>query len=811
MNEETIKALFQNALELPPHKRAEFLDQACGDDVAVRREIDALLHDHEAAGDFMSEPTGGGVSDAEEPSPEAGTVIGPYTLIDRIGEGGFGVVYVAEQSAPVRRRVALKVIKAGMDTREVVSRFEAEKQALALMDHPHIARVFDAGSTPGGRPYFVMELVKGVPIHEYCDHARLPLRERLDLFAQACDAVQHAHHKGIIHRDLKPSNILVAMQDGAPVPKVIDFGVAKATGVQLTEATFQTRFAQMIGTPQYMSPEQAEMSALGIDTRSDVYSLGVVLYELLTGSTPFTLEEMKRATFDELRHMIREQDPPTPSARLTGLNGNGRKVARARRTDIKRLAKTVHGELDWIVMKALEKDRTRRYETASRLADDIDRYLENRPVEAGPPSVVYRARKFARRNRGALSIAAVVLVALVSASWVYLDRAAEREEVEGAIRISLADAETAHGEGNLEATRAAVQRAEGLVAAGKADPELEADVRTWRNDLDMLTSLDKARMARAAVKDDVFDRVRGTRAYREAFRTYGAAVDEPGAAARIGSSRIRNDLLVALEDWIDSGMGPAVPPSLTDSRLAHIARRQKRGDLPWALLDQVDRDPWRTRLRAAARSGDGEVLRALAAEPAVAQQRPTARIFLAHALVRNDDLALAVEVLRRAQEAYPGDFWVNHDLGSQLLRHDPGARRDVIGYYRAAIAIRADSPGVFVNLGNVFEDEGELDDAERNFRSALKLKPDYVSAGVGLATVFEKRGQMDAALEQYREVVKRAPKSAWAKGVLGEAYANRRRFDDAIRAFREAASMDPESPIYSTNVGMHLGFAKNDW
>ncbi len=335
-----------------------------------------------------------------------------YKLLEQIGEGGFGVVYVAEQTEPVRRKVALKVIKPGMDSREVILRFEAERHALALMDHPNIAKVFDAGTTPTGRPYFVMELVKGVAITQFCDQNRLPPRERLELFISVCQAIQHAHQKGIIHRDIKPSNIMVALQDGKPVAKVIDFGVAKALHQKLTEQSIYTSVAQMIGTPLYMSPEQAEMTSLDIDTRSDIYSLGVLLYELLTGVTPFDRQRFAKAAFDEIRRVIREEEPPKPSTRLSSSESIA-SVSAQRRSEPAKLSKLVRGDLDWITMKCLEKDRGRRYETANGLAMDIQRYLADEPVNAGPPSRLYRMQKFVRRNRGAVIAAGLLLLALV--------------------------------------------------------------------------------------------------------------------------------------------------------------------------------------------------------------------------------------------------------------------------------------------------------------------------------------------------------------------------------------------------------------
>jgi eukaryotic-like serine/threonine-protein kinase len=357
----------------------------------------------------------GDVTQVVRSGEKPGDRIGRYKILQQIGEGGCGIVYMAEQEEPVRRRVALKVIKLGMDTKSVIARFEVERQALALMDHQNIAKVLDAGATETGRPFFVMELVRGVRITEYCDDAKLSTRERLDLFIQVCHAVQHAHQKGIIHRDLKPSNILVTINDGVPVPKIIDFGIAKATTDQrLTDKTVFTAYEQFIGTPAYMSPEQAVLTSLDIDTRSDIYALGVLLYELLTGRTPFDAAELLQVGFDEMRRTIREKDPERPSTRLSTMGkADLTHVAQRRQSDVPKLIHLLRGDLDWIVMKALEKDRTRRFETASALAADIQRHLNNEPVTARPPTTVYRFQKLVRRNKTAFVAVSAVAAALV--------------------------------------------------------------------------------------------------------------------------------------------------------------------------------------------------------------------------------------------------------------------------------------------------------------------------------------------------------------------------------------------------------------
>jgi WD40 repeat protein/serine/threonine protein kinase/tetratricopeptide (TPR) repeat protein len=402
-------------------QRAQYLDTACGPDADLRRRVERLLLEHHRQETFMLDGEAPGLRRAGDLAshlanliPAPGTVIGRYKLLEPIGEGGFGSVYMADQTSPVQRKVALKLVKAGMDSKQVIARFEAERQALALMDHPNIAKVFDAGVTETGRPYFVMELVKGVPITKYCDDHRLTPRQRLELFVQVCHGVQHAHQKGIIHRDLKPTNVLVALYDGAAVPKVIDFGVAKATGQRLTDRTMFTGFGDVIGTPQYMSPEQAELNQLDVDTRSDIYSLGVLLYELLTGTTPLEQRRAKDAALLEVLRLIREEEPPKPSTRLTTLDKLPT-VAAQRGLEPRKLASAIKGELDWIVMKALEKDRSRRYDTANGLANDVRRYLNDEAVQACPPSVWYRFRKLARRNKASIAAAAAGLAVLVAA------------------------------------------------------------------------------------------------------------------------------------------------------------------------------------------------------------------------------------------------------------------------------------------------------------------------------------------------------------------------------------------------------------
>ena len=437
--------IFDTALETSDAtERKAMLDRACEGQPELRERIEQLLAAHNQADQFFSgcvTAVAGSAQDFELVDGGAaedliGSKIGPYKLLQKIGEGGCGAVFMAEQESPVRRRVALKVIKLGMDTKNVVARFEAERQALALMDHPNIARVLDAGATQNGRPFFVMELVNGVRLTEFCDSHRLNTQQRLELFIQVCHAIQHAHQKGIIHRDIKPSNILVTQLDGGPVPKVIDFGIAKAMAEKLTDKTLFTMHGLFIGTPAYMSPEQAQFSSMDVDTRSDIYSLGVLLYELLTGKTPFDHNELLAAGLDEMRRTLREQEPPKPSTKVDSLTKDElTETAQRRHLEPPKLGLELRGDLDWIVMKALEKDRRRRYETASELAQDVGRFLADEPVSARPPSRIYLLKKLVRRNQVAFAASALVFLALtvstVVSSWLLMR---EREARQRAVK-----------------------------------------------------------------------------------------------------------------------------------------------------------------------------------------------------------------------------------------------------------------------------------------------------------------------------------------------------------------------------------------
>ena len=493
-----IKVIFSEALEKQTdNERSAYLTEVCGNNANLREKVEKLLRAHNEAGDFLEAPLFDAEVGLDIPLAEvAGTVIGRYKLLEKIGEGGMAVVYMAEQTEPIRRKVALKIIKLGMDTKSVIARFEAERQALAMMDHPNIAKVLDAGATETGRPYFVMELVKGVSITDYCDANSLSTKERLELFIQVCNAVQHAHQKGIIHRDIKPTNVMVTLHDGKSVPKVIDFGIAKAINQKLTEKTLFTRYAHIIGTPAYMSPEQAELSDLDVDTRTDIYSLGVLLYELLTGTTPFGEEELRKAGYIEMQRVIREQEPVKPSTRIrTAQRSMGVPPARVegvspsmrgpealdtrgqdgRDTMGKMpMLREVRGDLDWIVMKSLEKDRTRRYETADALARDVQRYLSHEPVEACPPSATYRLRKFVRRNKTVATAVAAVAASLVIGVSIATWQAIRATKAEGVAKQQeqLALREKKAVEEAAERERALRTEAEGQRARAEANSRL---------------------------------------------------------------------------------------------------------------------------------------------------------------------------------------------------------------------------------------------------------------------------------------------------------------------------------------------------
>jgi serine/threonine protein kinase/Flp pilus assembly protein TadD len=806
MNAEGQKArsLFLAAVEnCAPEQWGAFLEDACAGDQDLRRRVEILLRAHQASNSLIDGPAPDVVATIDDPITERpGTVIGPYKLMEQIGEGGMGLVFVAEQQHPVRRKVALKVIKPGMDTRHVIARFEAERQALALMDHPSIAKVLDGGETAGGRPYFVMELVKGVPITQYCDDNRLTTRERLELFVPVCEAVQHAHQKGIIHRDLKPSNVLVTSHDGKLVVRVIDFGVAKAVGQRLTEKTVYTGFVQMIGTPLYMSPEQAGMSGLDVDTRSDIYALGVLLYELLTGTTPFDQERLGAAGYDEIRRIIREEEPARPSTRLSTLAQAASTVCANRRSDPRTLSRLIRGELDWIVMKALEKDRNRRYETASAFAADVQRYLADEPVLACPPSAAYRLRKYARRHKGRLAAAAVLGVTLLTAvgaaagsiGWVARDRSTRQARLTTQLELILDEVARLAQEQKWPEAQSAAERAEAVLAGGEAEDAVRQRVADARRDLAFVARLDRIRQERSAVTvEGRYDHAGAARDYALVFRDYGVDVEALPAEEAVARLRSKGALAApvaaALDDWVDARQ------SLGE------------GEANWqplvAVARGLDPDPLRDRLRAAWGRKVTEVqaeLRQLADSIDVKSQRPATILALANTLKRTQLEDSALRIVREGQNAHPAEFWLNSELGRLLLAD----RKDYAGalrYDTAAVSLRPDSAVAHNNLGMALDHNKDMDGAIAEYRKAIDLDPRYAPAHNNLAITLYYKNDLEGAIAEYHEAIRLDKDNPLPHFNLGIALNAKGRLGEAIPEYRKATELDPKYTDARNNLG----------
>lgn len=788
----SLKELFLAALDLAAESRSAWLDRECVE-VEQRQRLLRMLAAHDAPNSLLDAPGPPPAPEtASPPCEKPETMIGPYKLLESIGEGGMGTVWMAQQAEPVKRVVAVKLIKAGMDSKQVVARFEAERQALALMDHPNIARVLDGGTTPEGRPYFVMELVRGLPVTDYCDRAGLPPRDRLRLFVQVCQAVQHAHQKGIIHRDLKPSNVLVTLYDGVPVPKVIDFGVAKAVGQKLTDRTFYTGFAQLVGSPLYMSPEQAEMSALDVDTRADVYALGVLLYELLTGVTPFDAERFRAAGLDEVRRIIREDEPPRPSARLSTLDARARSTVSQRRgLDDRRLSGLLRGDLDWIVMKSLEKDRTRRYESASALAADVQRFLNDEPVQACPPSVVYRLRKFARRNRFRLATAAMVLgggmLIVLALGVTYLQKSGRVRQITQAVAEDLKEADVFQGQGQWAEALPALERASGRLEGSGLD-SLQTQVAERRRDVALVARLENVRLISA----DEPDLAAQVQAYRAAFAENGldvAALAPEEIAQRIRDSAIRIHLIRALDNWAYCQGGVPGGKSEPLNAIAQLA----------------DEDPFRQQLRNPQFRKDRKALEALAQGEAVLAQPPESVMNLFSLLEDAGATAVGVQLLRRAQALHPADFWINFQLGF-YLSFDPASAADAVGYCRAAMVLRPRSPRVHFQLGDALELLGRMPEAEAAWHKALELKPDYAFGYfIRGQKLFLKKKYAEAAAA-FRTAIQQKPDFARAYECLGWVLEEQKQYPEAVAAYRKAIALEPGNASTYRHLGEALRF-----
>ena len=737
MNESEIIARVTG--EADPDRRRRLMRELCGDDAQLQDRMEKLLSFDDPPATLLKHPNGAPGQIASDtasfvggPSlPESGGQIGSYKLLQEIGEGGMGLVFMAQQIEPVRRRVALKVIKPGMDSRQIVTRFEAERQALAVMEHPNIAKVLDAGTTDDGRPYFVMELVNGKPITEYCDEERLTTEQRLKLFTSVCRAVQHAHQKGIIHRDLKPNNILVAEFDGEPVAKVIDFGIAKATGQQLTEKTLFTEFGQVVGTIEYMSPEQSRRNQLDVDTRSDVYSLGVVLYKLLTGETPFGSERLKNAAWDEIMKIIREENPLRPSVRV-GSSATLHQIARDRGVAAARLPSQIRGDLDWIVSKSLEKNRDRRYQSASALADDINRHLREETVLAAPSNSLDRFVKWFRRNpkSGGALIAVPVLLGLllylgVRTSNEMRSRDARLAEAVNAAQFALdrAQATVIGDEGNWEAATARTDKISSMLEGNQflgreARQSAEAFLLEFRHQ--------KSERALASQIEDIVIRGASDKSLeswqdmevqiREFFADHGFDLEE-SSPAEIGE-KIRADRSTTL--WIDLlelWIGTRGQIAMIGGPELDIDEMQ-----PWArVMYDADKDPVRTGIRKFlyTRPRERETLDDAIAGVEIASLSPRTIAWIGTSYLTVDDAERCNEIMQKGLDLYPRDVLLTHDYAWAMTyqeRYQEAAR-----LFHRCLVLRDDVPGLWISLASTLNKLGETDAAKNAEQKAEQL------------------------------------------------------------------------------------------
>ena len=824
--------IFERAAQIVSEpERAAYLDQSCCGDADLRARLEVLLEGHFKGQGFLEDARelsaeGGGTFRSSLPhEEEVGTVIGRYKLMEKVGEGGFGAVYVAEQHEPVKRRVALKIIKLGMDTRQVIARFEAERQALALMDHPNIAKVLDAGAKETGRPYFVMELVRGLRITDYCDQENLPTQERLDLFMQVCHAIQHAHQKGIIHRDIKPSNILVTVVDGLAIPKVIDFGIAKATHGQITDQTVYTQLHQFIGTPAYMSPEQAQLSGVDVDTRNDVYSLGVLLYELLTSRTPFDPKSLLAGGLDEMRRIIRETDPPRPSTRLSTMEVAERTtIAKHRQAEPAALSRLMRGDLDWIVMKCLEKNRSRRYETASALAQDIERHLGNEPIVARPPSKLYRLGKLVRRNKLAVAagaaVAASLIIGLTLAAILFFRERTARRQADEQAAIAKAVSDFLQND-LLRQASSYVQADTNFIAdLSKANPNLTVREALKRASEQIGNRFKDQPLTEAAIRLAIGDALQGIGLEAEAvphllraleLRQAGLGAEHPDTLdcmlslgttyVRVGKPERALPLLEKALKLQKARLGPKHPDTLRAMDILGYAYVEGgKPDLALPLLEQTVKVK-----KAALGLDDPETMDSMA--------------LLGGAYYYAGNLDQAVRIIEETLKLRKAKFGPNHPVTLTSINNlapiylEMGKLEQALPLLEQTLTNRLamlgpDHPDTLAskhNLGSAYADVGKLDQAFLLLEEVLKTRiamlgrdhPHTLLTMNLLANACQQAGRLDEAIRTFEEAVQLArgklgPNDAYTLMLMGNlagAYQEAGRLDQALPLQEETASL----------------------